>query len=1060
MRTFISSPNLPNKALVLQEDLEFGVMFVKKLVEKASIKKPGGITDGLKPSDVEPRLVFHYGIPQGATKFAYDTIQKILAISTQDGRIKLYGRDNTQVLLESPEALPSKFLQVWDVEKKVLSHVHVSKEDITSFTVMQNSLYIYAGDSIGNVSILKLDPESCHVELMKYTIPLSASHGNPAEVSGDTSVLHTLPQPAAESKRVLIVFRDSLLVLWDIRESKAIFTTGGHHETKKVTSACWACPFGSKVAVGYSNGEIFIWRIPATPNSRTELNLDSAAQNAPQLKLNLGYKVDKIPIALLKWLYADGKASRLYVMGASDLASTNTLQVILLNEHTETRTIKLGLYLPERCIDMEIILSSFDQSKHKHDVFVLIGKSGHIYVYDDCLIEKYLLQSQSRSSASLPKEVMVKMPFSDSSITVTKFITNTPNLLSSGDEDYIRLANNIPPPFPFESRSKDGTHSFQFNGFTKVKNLYITGHSDGAINFWDVSCPFPVPILSLKQQSEDDGSLSGIPLTALYFHADSRLLISGDQSGMARIFKFKPEPYAENSFMSFQERWLIRIREFKKGSNHVQSVKLMKVNGSVLSISISPSSGHLAIGSDQGYVSVFDIQGPTLLYQEHIASELSTGIISLQFDSCFLHGFEKNVLVVVTKDSSVLALDADTGNMLSAGTVHPKKPSRALFMQILDGPRGSNMSNHQDPSRGNPAEDGSKQSFLLTCSEKAAYVYSLNHVAQGVKKVHFKKKFQSSSCCWASTFCTASDAGLVLLLSNGKIEIRSLPELSLIRESSIRGFTYSAPKLNSFSASSICCSRDGELIMVNDDQEMFIVSLLLQKENFRLVDFFSQVCRKDLMFSQEGIPTTSVIQKEQKKGIFSSVMKGSKPKQVLEVEPEDTRESIEELLMIFSTANFECNEENKDNMAMDDDGFDLDIDDIDLDDPVEKPKDQNMLAALNKKKLASKFQAFTAATSSSFAGKIKQMNAKNEKNIKEEEKDEKTGAVDQIKKKYGFSVSGESSAAKIAQSKLQENIRKLQGINLRTTEMQETAKSFSAMAKEVLRISEKDKQSS
>lgn len=1049
-------------------------MFVKKLVEKASIKKPGGASDGLKPSDVEPRLVFHYGIPHGATKFAYDTIQKILAISTQDGRIKLFGRDNTQALLESPEAVPSKFLQfiqnkgilvnvtsknqieVWDLDSKVLSNVHVFKEDITSFTVMQSNLYIYVGDYLGNVKVLKLDQESCHFELMKYTIPLSASHGSPAEVSGDTAVLHTLPQPAAESKRVLIVFRDGLLALWDIRESKSIFTTGGgllqsqHQEMKKVTSACWACPFGSKVAVGYSNGEIFIWSIPAITNSRTELNLDRATQNAPILKLNLGYKVDKIPIALLKWLYADGKASRLYVMGASDLASTNNLQVVLLNEHIETRMIKLGLYLPEPCIDIEIISSSFDQSKHKQDILVLIGKSGHIYVYDDCLIEKYLLQSQSKSSPSLPKEVMVKMPFADSSITVAKFITNTPNLLTYGDEDYIRLAKNIPSPFPFEPRPKDGTHSFQFNGFTKVKNLYITGHSDGAINFWDVSCPFPIPMLSLKQQSEDDFSLSGIALTALYFHTDSRLLISGDQSGMVRIFKFKPEPYAENSFMSFQG-------SLKKGSNYVHSVKLMKVNGSVLSINISPSLVHLAVGSDQGYVSVFDIEGPTLLYQEHIASEISTGIISLQFDTCFLHGFEKNILVVATKDSSVLALDADTGNLLSSSSVHPKKPYRALFMQILDGQdmlaRGSKMSNNQDPSKRKSDEDGPKQSSLLICSEKAVYVYSLNHVAQGIKKVLYKKKFQSSSCCWASTFCGASDAGLALLLSTGKIEIRSLPELSLIRESSIRGFTYSAPKLNSFSARSICCSWDGELIMMNGDQEMFIVSVLFQKENFRPVDFVSQVYRKELMFSQEGLPTGSIIQKEKRRGIFSSVMKGSKPKQVPEVETEDTRESIEELSKIFSTVNFECHhDENKDSMAMDDDGIDLDIDDIDLDDPVEKTKDQNLLAALNKKKLASKFQAFT--------GRIKQMNVKNEKNIKEEVKDEKTGAVDQIKKKYGFSLSGESSAAKIAQNKLHENIRKLQGINLRATEMQETASSFSAMAKEVLRISEKDKQSS
>lgn len=41
-------------------------------------------------------------------------------------------------------------------------------------------------------------------------------------------------------------------------------------------------------------------------------------------------------------------------------------QVMLLNEHTESRTIKLGLHLPEPCIDMEIISSS-EQYKHKQD---------------------------------------------------------------------------------------------------------------------------------------------------------------------------------------------------------------------------------------------------------------------------------------------------------------------------------------------------------------------------------------------------------------------------------------------------------------------------------------------------------------------------------------------------------------------------------------------------------------------------------------------------------------------------------------------------------------------
>lgn len=93
-----------------------------------------------------------------------------------------------------------------------------------------------------------------------------------------------------------------------------------------MTSACWACPFGSKVVVGYNNGEIFIWSIPSLNTGNGSIS-DSSSQNTPLLKLNLGFKSDKISIRSLKWVYAGGKASRLYVMGASDYASSKLLQV-------------------------------------------------------------------------------------------------------------------------------------------------------------------------------------------------------------------------------------------------------------------------------------------------------------------------------------------------------------------------------------------------------------------------------------------------------------------------------------------------------------------------------------------------------------------------------------------------------------------------------------------------------------------------------------------------------------------------------------------------------------
>ncbi|KAL2576845.1 hypothetical protein AAZV13_16G096600 [Glycine max] len=980
-------------------------------------------------------------------------------------------------MLESSEPLPSKFLQfiqnqgvlinvtsnnhieVWDIDKKLLSDVYMAKEEITSFAVIHHSLYMYIGHSNGNISVLKLDQEpSWHLVQMKYTIPLSASYGN-SEVSDDTVVTHILPQPAAESKRVLIIFRNGQMILWNIRESRSIFKTGEnmlqplHTETKKVTSACWVCPFGSKAIVGYNNGELFIWSIRSL-NIGNGSASEHSYQNTPLLKLNLGYKSDKISIGSIKWVYAGGKASRLYIMGASDCATSNLLQVVLLNEHTEARTIKLGLHLSECCIDMEIISTSTEQSKNKQDSFILLGKSGHLYLYDDILIERYLLQCQSKSTPSLPKEVTVKLPLAESSITTAKFISNNPNVLTFEDEYYRQLITSYPLFVPVETNQKDeiSLSSAKFTGFSKVQNLYITGHSNGAINFWDASCPIFTPILQLKQQSENDCSLSGIPLTALYFDSNSPLLVSGDQSGMVCVFRFKTEPYATNSFMSL-------TGGTKKGTDHIiQSVKHVKINGAILSLNIDPSLMHLAVGSDQGHVSVFNIDGPTLLYQKHIASEISAGIISLQFLTSSLHGFEKNILAVGTKDSSVLALDKEAGNTLGTGTIHPKKPSKALFMQVLDGQgapvNGSITKDGLESSERNHIEDATtKQQYILLCSEKALYVYSLVHAIQGVKKVLYKKRFHSSTCCWASTFYSPSDVGLILIFTSGKVELRSLPELSLIVETSIRGYNYSPPKLKSFSGCQICCSSKGDLVLVNGNQEFFVVSLLVQRNIFRLLDSISCIYRKNMMLSPEVFVPGPVIYKEKKKGIFSSVIKdfaGSKEKHAPILETEDTTESIQELSAIFSNENFPCDADNNDNLTVDEDELELNIDDIDLDDHEEKHKDQSILGALNKKKLTGKFQALK--------GRLKEMKGNIQKtSSKEEQQDEQAGAVDQIKKKYGFSSSNETSFAKLAESKLQENMKKLQGINLRTTEMQDKAKSFSTLANQVLRTAEQER---
>nr|GLL17045.1 uncharacterized protein LOC109167710 isoform X1 [Ipomoea trifida] len=112
-------------------------------------------------------------------------------------------------------------------------------------------------------------------------------------------------------------------------------------------------------------------------------------------------------------------------------------------------------------------------------------------------------------------------------------------------QDYNSLTKDIFPLFPFERKQKDGTISNSGSSaeFSKAKNLYITGHSNGAINFWDVSCPLMLPIVSLTQQSEDNFSLSGVLVTALCLVFDLHILISGEQNGMVK-FEFDGKKYS------------------------------------------------------------------------------------------------------------------------------------------------------------------------------------------------------------------------------------------------------------------------------------------------------------------------------------------------------------------------------------------------------------------------------------------------------------------------------------------------------------------------------------
>uniref|UniRef100_A0A0D3FYZ7 Lethal giant larvae (Lgl)-like C-terminal domain-containing protein n=1 Tax=Oryza barthii TaxID=65489 RepID=A0A0D3FYZ7_9ORYZ len=927
-------------------------MFVRKLVEKASKKHRIGGISGLRAEDVSPRLAFHYGVPADAALLAYDPALHVLAVATRNGQIKLFGRDNTQALLQSPSPVPSKFLRfaegqgvllnIWDIDTKKLCYVHPFEKEITAFSVLQNSFYIYVGDSFGNVSLLKLDlGQTCLVD-MPYWIPFSESYGSGANVGNEVEVAFVSPQPLAENNRVLIIFRDGIMSLWDIKTSKVVSLSGksmqqqSHQEAKAVTSACWACAKGSKIAIGFDSGDIYLWSIPDILNAQ---NLSSMGnQNLPLQRLNLGYKLDRVSIVSLRWVNSDGKAGRLYVNGFSDHA-----------------------YLFQIAF-----LMGFDQ------------------------IASY---------------------FDD------------------GQDYFSSLATKYPWFLSMKDKHQTSTGSADIH---KTRNLYVTGHLDGTIRFWDASCPLLLQNLMIKQQNEEN-SPSGTPITSLQFDMSSSILICGDRSGTVRIITFRKD--SSDNIFSFLHA--------KQGESY--NVRCIKLKGAVTSISLISNSKCVAVGTEKGIVSVVSIEDASILYQKQLECRVSGGIASLQFEMYSHNGYDKDLLLVGMEDSTIYILEEETGKLLNTNPVQTNKPSRALLMQTLE-------LSPDDPSVSDTHDTVSKESLLLLCTENAIRLFSLSHAIQGTKNIINKKK-PNGSCCFASLIhSVSSEIGLLLVFSNGKIEIRSLPDLSILKEASLRGFSYTR---NLNSSSSIACSSDGEIILVNGE-ETFFFSTLCQNDIYRHVDSINTIYRKDNSPREES---SYVVKspREKKKGIFGMIMKDTKASKGKQSDANGdeqfTATTSEELSSIFSCANFAPVSEKRNSSIKDDENIELDIDDINIDDNPQKQKGPHF-PGLSKQKISKGFQSLREKLKPRTEEKVNSGNRK-------PEDDTSVSQVDQIKMKYGYATNDDpTSLPKMIGNKLQENIKKLEGINIRAGDMANGAQSFSAMAKELLRNTKNEKATS
>ncbi|CAN7989536.1 unnamed protein product [Ixodes hexagonus] len=242
------------------------------------VKPEADVEETLRPEHFQVSRTVRHGFPYQPTALAFDPVQRILAIGTKNGSLRLFGRPGVdctiqhvleyaviQILfLVNEGALISvcadDTLHLWNLRQKKPEIVHTlkfQKERITHCHLPFQSKWLYIGTERGNLHVVNIE---------SFTLSGYVINWNKAiELSRKThpgAVIHISDNPVDPNK-LLVGFETGALVLWDLRNRAA---DARFQHTEALHSVTWHHE-GKQFMCSHADGSLTTWniRMPAKP---------------------------------------------------------------------------------------------------------------------------------------------------------------------------------------------------------------------------------------------------------------------------------------------------------------------------------------------------------------------------------------------------------------------------------------------------------------------------------------------------------------------------------------------------------------------------------------------------------------------------------------------------------------------------------------------------------------------------------------------------------------------------------------------------------------------------
>ncbi|XP_026073890.1 syntaxin-binding protein 5-like isoform X7 [Carassius auratus] len=216
-----------------------------------------------------------HGVPYQPTALAFDPVQKILAIGSRSGGVRLLGRPGVdchcqhesgaavlqlQFLINEGAlvtACADDTLHLWNLRQRrpaILHSLKFNRERITFCHLPFQSKWLYVGTERGNTHIVNIESFvlSGYVIMWNKAIELSTkTHPGP--------VVHLSDSPKDEGK-LLIGFESGTIVMWDLRAKRADFRI---YYDEAIHSASWHHE-GRQFMCSHSDGSLSLWNLRNT----------------------------------------------------------------------------------------------------------------------------------------------------------------------------------------------------------------------------------------------------------------------------------------------------------------------------------------------------------------------------------------------------------------------------------------------------------------------------------------------------------------------------------------------------------------------------------------------------------------------------------------------------------------------------------------------------------------------------------------------------------------------------------------------------------------------------